>query len=300
MMKTFKTGLILCLSLLLFSCSNSQLQANTPEASVTDADIAAETATETVIDRVVALSSLTADITQQLAASKLVGIPGSEIFNEDDRFAKLPTVSSGRTPPNLEAIVALEPDLVIGAEGFHDAIIQRLDEIGIATQLVKVDSWESLTQVTEDLADRLSADAKPLLERYQACLAQAPIQGKSTLVLVSRQPILAPNKTSWAGDFLQEFNTPNLAGELQGESPIGGYVTLSAEKVLQEDPDTILIVDPGNEGILEQFQKDAFWKQLEASKSDRIYTVDYYGFVNPGSIGKIEEACDRLGKIVVD
>ncbi|MBE9040273.1 ABC transporter substrate-binding protein [Oscillatoriales cyanobacterium LEGE 11467] len=296
MIKFLKNGLILCVVLILVSCTNSQLSTNTSE--VNSAENSAETVTEAVVDRVVALSSLTADITQQLAASKLVGIPGSDVLKEDPRFAELPTVSSGRTPPNLEAIVALEPELVLGAAGFHDAITQRLDEIGIATQLVKVDSWETLTQITEDLADRLSADAEPLLERYQACLAKAPIQGKSTLVLVSRQPILAPNKTSWAGDFLQEFNTPNLAAELQGESPIGGYVTLSAEKVLQENPDTILIVDPGNEGILEQFQKDVFWKQLQASQNDRIYTVDYYGLINPGSIGKIEEACNKLGEIM--
>ncbi|MDY6939722.1 MAG: ABC transporter substrate-binding protein [Cyanobacteriota bacterium] len=291
MFDKLKLGSILCLSLILFACSDPQAQADAAAESVLEP---AETATS----RVVALSSLTADLTQQLAPSKLVGIPGSDIFQEDERFADLSKVSVGRTPPNLEKIVALEPDLVLGAVGFHDEVAKRLEEIGITTLLVDVNSWESLTQITEDLATRLSADASPLLERYQSCLEQAPPEGGSILVLVSRQPILAPNQKSWAGDFLQQFNAENLAAELQGESPIGGYVTLSAEKVLQEDPETILIVDPANSGMLEQFQQDAFWGQLTASGYGRVYPVDYYGFVNPGSLEKIEEACNSLSDIL--
>ena len=74
------------------------------------------------IDRIVALSSLSADLVQQLSPTKLVGITGSSLLNDDSRFSQLPRVSSGRTPPNLEKIVALEPDLVLGSMGFHDKI----------------------------------------------------------------------------------------------------------------------------------------------------------------------------------
>lgn len=69
---------------------------------------------------VVALTSLTADMIYQLDQTKLVGRPGSRLIDQDPRFQDIPAVSQGRTPPNLEKVVALKPQLVVGAAGFHD------------------------------------------------------------------------------------------------------------------------------------------------------------------------------------
>ncbi|MEL7035774.1 MAG: ABC transporter substrate-binding protein [Cyanobacteria bacterium J06592_8] len=287
MMNWIKRGLIVSLSLILMACSP-----NTPST------VSTNNLTETVIERVVTLSSLTADLTQQLSAEKLVGIPGSKLLENNPKFAGIKIVSGGRTQPNLETIVALEPDLVLGAAGFHDQIGKRLEEIGIPTILTEVRSWESLTKITTDLATYFDVDPQPVLEQYQSCLEKAPNVGKSVLVLVSRQPILSPNQDSWAGDFLQQFQSENLAANLQGNSEIKGYVTLSAEKILQADPDVILVIDPGQAGILEQFQNDPFWGKLQASTTEQVYAFDYYGLVNPGSLETIEQACDRLSKIL--
>ncbi len=179
--------------------------------------------------RVVSLSSLAADIVYELDQTKLVGITGSKLFKDDPRLANIPRVSEGQSPPNLEKIVALKPDLVIGAEGFSNQPIEKLKQLGIATILTQVKSWESLENLTKELAELINADPQPLLNRYKNFLADKVNQNLSTLVLVSRQPILAPNKNSWAGDLLGKFQAKNLVAELQGKSPIGGYVTLSAE-----------------------------------------------------------------------
>lgn len=288
LIQTVKTIFIFSLSLILTACAAT----NNPTVSTTNSS-------DSSVERVIALSSLTADVTQQLSPEKLVGIPGSSLLKENPNFQNIETVSSGRTPPNLEKVIALEPDLVLGAAGFHDQIGQRLEEIGISTNLVEVDSWNSLTEITTDLATRLNADAEPLLQRYQSCLEKASNSEQTVLVLVSRQPILSPNKQSWAGDFLQQFNVNNLAADLQGNSQLGGYVTLSAEKLLEANPDVIFVIDPGNEGIIEQFQTDPFWGKLQAATNEQVYSFDYYGLVNPGSIEKIESACDRLSEILI-
>lgn len=284
--RVFKQGLILIFCLILIACTS----ANNPPVS--DAN-----SSENSAERVVALSSLMADVTHKLSPEKLVGIPGSQLLSQDPRFEDLETVNSGRTPPNLEKVIALKPDLVLGAVGFHDQVGKRLEEIGISTRLVDVNSWQSLQEITQDLAERLNADPEPLLQRYQSCLSPTPKSEKTALVLVTRQPILSPNKQSWAGDFLQQFNINNLTADLQGTSPIGGYVTLSAEKLLQANPDVILVIDPANEGILEQFQNDPFWGKLQATTNQQVYSFDYYGLINPGSLEKIEQACDRLRQI---
>lgn len=245
--------------------------------------------------RVVALTSLSADILHRLDSTKLVGIPGVWLLNQTEGFDRIERVSEGRTQPNLEKIVALKPDLVVGSEDFHRDTLQKLEQLGIPTLTAKVDSWASLEALTKNLALSINADPKPLLKQYQTLLAPQTNSQLSTLVLVSRQPILAPNKNSWAGDMLAKFNLKNLAAQLQGESQIQGYITLSPEKILQADPDVIFLVE-NDENILEQFKSQP-WSQLKAVKNDQVYVFDYYGLVNPGSIDAIAKTCNKLKSI---
>ena len=271
----------------------------TPEAAnpeATPTETATPEQSEASIEAIVTLTPLTADIIHTLDADKLVGIPASLMREEGDRFAGLEVVSEGRAEPNLEKIVALEPDLVIGAAGFHDKSLARLEELGVTTLAVEVDGWEALTTLTQDLAQQIGADPQPLLERYEACLAKAPEGSPSAIVLVSRQPLLSPNKDSWAGDFLDQFNIQNLTADLQGESPFEGYITLSEEKLLTTDPDVLLVVETGD-NLLDQLKGDPFWGQLKATQTDAVKTFEYFGLVNPGTLASIEATCDRLAQI---
>jgi iron complex transport system substrate-binding protein len=260
-----------------------------PEAPATDDQTAAAS-------RIVTLTSLTADLVQTLDGEKLVGMPGSPLFEGDPRFADIEVVSQARTEPDLETIVALEPDLVIGALGFHDTALARLEELGVETLSVDVNSWDALETLTVDLAQRTNTDPEPLLTRYEACLAQAPESAPNTLVLVSRQPLLSPNQSSWAGDFLKQFNIPSVTADLQGDSPFEGYITLSEEKVLVADPEALLVVETG-ENLLDQLKDDAFWGELAATQREQVYVFDYFGLVNPGSLASIETVCARLGDL---
>lgn len=174
------------------------------------------------------------------------------------------------------------------SEDFHRDTLQKLEQLGIPTLTAKVDSWAALEILAKNLALSINADPKPLLKQYQTLLTQK-LNSQSTLVLVSRQLFLSPNKNSWAGDMLAKFNLKNLAAQLQGDQ-IQGYITLSPEKILLADPDVIFLVE-NEENILEQFKSQPFWSQLKAVKNDQVYVFDYYGLVNPGSIDAIAKTC---------
>lgn len=299
--------MLFCLSILLslvtLACTPSPTQQatkiiNTPVATST------QQKSKEPAKRVIALTSLSADIIYQLDKTKLVGIAGSSLLNNDPRFKDTTRVASGRTQPNLEKIAALKPDLVIAASGFSDQIIDRLQELKINTLQSKIDSWKSLEDLTNTLAQEIGANPQPLLERYQKLLAQSNLQvsNTSTLVLVSRQPILTPNKNSWAGDMLNQFKVNNIAADLQGNSPISGYVPLSPEKILEANPQIIIVTNSpqsnSEQQVIDGFKKEPFWQKLQASKSNRIYVFDYHGLVNPGSIDAIEKAAQKLQEIV--
>ncbi|BAT52242.1 Periplasmic binding protein [Nostoc sp. NIES-3756] len=291
-------AILLCIFLIACNPTNTQQ----PQAQATQ-DIATPNSESQELPkisakRVVTLSSLTTDIISQLDKTKLVGISGSALFKNDPRFQDIPRVSEGQSPPNLEKIVALKPDLVIGAEGFSNQPIQRLQQLGIGTLLTQVNTWASLEDITKKVAQLINANPQPLLEKYKSFLPEGKKANISTLVLVSSQPILAPNKNSWAGDLLDKFQVKNLAAELQGKSPISGYVTLSAEKVLEANPEVIILINSPQSGsktdVLNEFKKQGFWQKLEAAKNNRVYVFDYYGLVNPGSIDAIKKACEQL------
>ncbi|MEO1764116.1 MAG: ABC transporter substrate-binding protein, partial [Cyanobacteria bacterium J06629_18] len=138
MSKTFKIRTIaILLNLLLIACNSTtpeiQNSENTSESSSTTTQVKENQADKPKIEnakRVVALTSLSSDIIHRLDETKLVGIPGSRLLRQDERFKELPTVSEGRTQPNIEKIVALKPDLVIGAVGFHDQTFKKLKDLG--------------------------------------------------------------------------------------------------------------------------------------------------------------------------
>jgi iron complex transport system substrate-binding protein len=294
----FARTAILLLSLTFTACSAAtppQTQQSTP--AVAPPANQPQTTNSESVQKVVALTPLTADIIHQLDKTKLVGIPGSKLLSSNPKFTGISAVTAERTPPNLEKIIALKPDLVVGAAGFHDQTMQKLQQLGIKTLLTRIDSWKSLEELTISLAKSLNVNPEPLIKRYQTFLADVPTQNPATLVLVSRQPILSPNQASWAGDLLDKFQVTNVAAQLQGDSPIRGYVTLSAEKILEANPEVIIVVDRG-EGILEKFKSDSFWNQLQATKNNRVYVFDYYGMVNPGSIEKIEQATSQLKQVL--
>ncbi|MGH7999657.1 MAG: ABC transporter substrate-binding protein [Brasilonema sp.] len=283
-------GLILWLSLVTFACTNE----TTGQAKNTDTSLTSTSQqSQQSVKRIITLTSLSSDIIYQLDSTKLVGITGSSLFKSDSRFKEIPRVSEGQATPNLEKIVALKPDLVIGAEGFSNLTTDKLKELGMTTLLTKVDNWEALQNLTKTLATIVNADPTPLLNRYQKFLPEKPTQNPSTLVLVSRQPILSPSRKSWAGSLLEEFQAQNVSADLQGKISVPGYVTLSAEKVLEANPEVLIVVSP-QPGLLKSFKSESFWNQLKATKNNRVYEFDYYGLVNPGSIGAIEKACGQL------
>ncbi|MEO1134874.1 MAG: ABC transporter substrate-binding protein, partial [Cyanobacteria bacterium J06639_1] len=143
--------------------------------------------------RVVALTSLAADVVERLDRDTLIGIPGTRLTQADPRFSNIEVVSSGRTPPSLEAIVALDPDLVVGATGFHDMPLERLEELGVPTLSYEIKSWQDLRQISTDLAEAIAADPQPLLAEFDSYLDNPPEASRSTLVLMSQQPILSPS-----------------------------------------------------------------------------------------------------------
>ena len=248
--------------------------------------------------RVVALTSLTADLINTISKDALVGIPGSSILKKNKEFDSIPIVSSGRMPPDLEKILSLKPDLVIGAKGFHDRSLSKLNSLGISTLSTSISSLDDLDNLNRNLASKLNTRTNSLKDIIGSCYSgnKNKNKNKNLVVLVSSKPILSPNKDSWAGNLISSFNLNNLASEITNKTEFKGYVNLSPEWLLKSQPENILVIKtPGSD--LSQYESINIWNKLEAVKNNNIYTFDYYGLINAGGIKAINKACQKLSSI---
>ena len=259
-------------------------------------ELLANESTQVGKKRIISLNSLGADIVSKLEIDSLVGIPGSTLLKKDDRFSDKIIVSEGRMPPSLEKIVKLKPSLVIGSEGFHDKILDKLNELNIETLSTNTKSINQLEILINDLANYLNKDPSQLNTNIKNCYLDLSKSRGSAVILASTKPLLSPNSNSWAGKLLDRFNFDNISKDLEAKTEFRGYVNLSPEIILKTKPSKIIVISfPGaNENAL--LSDPVLGKVISKEKSE-LLTFDYYGLINPGSLKTINNACEKLSNI---
>ena len=246
--------------------------------------------------RVISLNSLGADIVSKLDNDSLVGIPGSSLLKKDDKFAGKVIVSEGRMPPSLEKIIKLKPSLVIGSEGFHDKILDKLGDLNIETLKTNTNSINQLEKLIKDLAIYLNKNSSSINDNIKSCYFNTSKDRGSAVILASTKPLLSPNSNSWAGKLLDRFNFDNISKDLESKTEFKGYVNLSPEIILKKKPSKIIVISfPGmNQNSL---LANSILKNIIDSNKNEIVTFNYYGLINPGSLKTINSACMKLSNI---
>ena len=246
--------------------------------------------------RIISLNSLGADIVSQLDNESLIGIPGSSLLKKDDRFDEKVIVSEGRMPPSLEKIIKLKPSLVIGSEGFHDKILDKLDDLNIETLRTDTNSVNQLEILIKNLAFYLNKDPSSVNENIKSCYLNRSKYRGSAVILANIKPLLSPNSKSWAGKLLDRFNFDNISKDLESKTEFKGYVNLSPEIILKKKPSKIIVISfPGMSQ--NSLLNNPFLKKIIASNKNEIVTFNYYGLINPGSLKTINSACKKLSNI---
>ena len=247
--------------------------------------------------RVVTLTSLTADIVSKLNNSYLIGIPGSRLTLNNNKLIDKVIVSQGRTPPQLEKIISLRPDLVIGSKSFHNKQLKKLSSVGIRSEGVEVRNLTQLSNLIDKLSSLTGSNSSSVKKYIKNCNLKSIKKNKNkVLILASAKPLLAPNSESWAGDLLNRFNIDNSTNMLVSKSQFKGYVNLSPEWLISNQPEKIIVVKTGS-GSIQSFIDLPYWSKLKAVKENNVLYMDYYGLINPGSIDSIDQTCLKLSKI---
>jgi iron complex transport system substrate-binding protein len=289
-----------------------------PEPTIAPANTAMPEPTEEAITIV---DGLDREVMLAAAAEKIVSMApsnteilfaigaGDQVIGRDEfsdypaEASDLPSVGGGFGDYNLEAIVDLEPDLVLAAEINTPEQVKALSDLGLTVFLLanptSLDEMyanlltvaeltghlEDTEGLVEDLMDRVAA--------VDAVIASAEDIPTAFYELDATDPS-AP-WTAGSGTFIDTLVTQaggqNIASDLEGQ-----YLQLSIEEILVRDPQVILLGDAAYGVTPESLQERTGWSGLSAVVDNKIYTFDDNLVSRPGP--RLVDGLEQLAKLL--
>ena len=233
--------------------------------------------------RVVSLNpSLTAILMALGAGDRLVGV---DVWShrQNPELAPLPTVG-GLYNPSLEALVALQPDLVVfvpSAEqrGFHT----RLEEIGIRVAAFAPLRFDEVLASIERLGRITGHEARAheRTERIRAVRAsiERAVAGRPvprTVLVLQRDPLFVVGTGNFIDEMLASVGARNVARDGGWSEP---YPRVSLEWLVAQAPEVILDSSSDGEPPGEYWAR---WSSLPAVASGRVVRLPVGTATLPG------------------
>ncbi|MFI9561328.1 ABC transporter substrate-binding protein [Nonomuraea endophytica] len=207
---------------------------------------------------------------------------GPQVIAVDDQSnypAEAPKSDLSGFKPNVEAIVAKKPDLVVLSNDL-DKIVAELGKLNVPVLLepaaTKIDeAYDEIADLgaatgNKDKADQVVTGMKAEMDKLAAA---APKDKKLTYYHELDQTPYAATSSTFIGQIYSMFGLTNIADKAPGAA--GGYPKLSAEFVAKSDPDLIFLADvkccQQNKDTL---AKRPGWKGLSAIKNDQVVLLD--------------------------
>jgi iron complex transport system substrate-binding protein len=232
--------------------------------------------------RIVSLAPSITEILFALGAGpEVVGV--SNYCDYPAEVRRLPRVGSFVTP-NLEAIAALRPTLVIGLDvSSRQRELDAIAAMGIPVLTVTEEPLAGVELSIQRIGGRIgrATEAGALLatmnsrmEAVRKRLADAP--SPKVLMLVGHQPLVAVGQGTLLDELLKMAHAENVADAARQEWP-----RLGIEYVIATAPEVIVDGQMGNEAR----SPSDFWERyptIPAVRSHRIYGYDEDAMLRPG------------------
>jgi ABC-type Fe3+-hydroxamate transport system substrate-binding protein len=226
--------------------------------------------------RIVSLSPAETEILWSIGAGPQV----VAVDDQSDYPQGVPTTKLSSYKPNAEAIAGYNPDLVVLSDD-QNGIVGALAKLKIPTLVLAAPQTldGSYTQFTTlGKATGHEADATKQVEavksRIAAAVASVPKSGKQLSVYHElEQDYYSATSKTFIGGIYSLFGLKNIADAAKGAD--SGYPQLSAEYVVQQAPDLIVLADTKCCGQTPQtVAKRPAFASIPAVKDGKIVAAD--------------------------
>ena len=242
------------------------------------------------------LPSLTESVCALGECQRLVGV--DRYSNFPASVKSLPVVGGG-LDPNIEAIVALKPDVVILATSSRAR--QRLESLGLKVVALEPKSHADVQRVLNKLGVLLDIPPAQGAERLwrlidssvQAAAQSLPPRAKGLRVYfeVSRGPYAA-GATSFMGETLTRLGVQNII-----PASLGPFPRINPEFVVRANPDLIMVGSRSADAM----KSYPGWASIKAIREQRvcIFTPEESDvLIRPGP--RMAEAARIMAQCIVD
>jgi iron complex transport system substrate-binding protein len=244
--------------------------------------------------------SLAPSVTETLfalgAGDSVVGV--STYCDYPPEVAKIKRVGSFLTP-NVEEIVALRPDLIIGvpSPGNEDPV-KTLQSLGLKVVIVEGDTVRQMRESIDTIGQAIGRPAagRHLIEQIDARMdaiqervREAP--ARRVLMAVGQKPLVAVGSGMFQDELIRMAGGINVAGGTGLAWP-----HLNIEVVIAWAPEVIIDATMGTE---ENAHALDFWRQfpsLPAVREQRLYGYRSYQLLRPGP--RIPDALDTIARTI--
>ena len=220
-------------------------------------------------------------------------VVGRTRYDTEEWLAHLPSVGGG-LDPNLEAIVALRPDLVVAWESPTGSKVRdRLEALGIPVYAAATRDTAAIYRTIVGLgrllgrnaaADSLAGHIRAQLDSVRASVPAGP--RPSVLYVVAVDPPMIAGTDNFISELIEVAGGKPVAisGDRKGLSP-----QVSLEELIRRQPEVVILPvgeDPAVD--LERLQREPGWRELAAIRSGRAAEVPALLVNRPGpSIGEM-------------
>lgn len=233
--------------------------------------------------RVVSVSPSTTEALFAIGdANRVVG--RSRYCDYPPEATKLPIVG-GFVDVDLEAILELAPDLVVGTSGASSARLEdKLGSRGIATWFPETGSLAAIDAMIVGLGRRTGhlPDATRVVEgvdeRVQA--VERSVAGEPAprvLLVLDVSPVVAAGPKSFADNLIARARAVNVISEG------GAWQTVGLERVAELAPDVVVDASAGHTGGASRITAQApGWEGVKAVREGRVVTLTDERALRPG------------------
>jgi iron complex transport system substrate-binding protein len=240
--------------------------------------------------RVVSLIPATTELLFAIGAGAAV-VGRTAWCNYPVEAAAVPDLGAGINP-NLEAVLATRPDLVVLYNSAqHATVAARLRELGVPAIRLNTDALADVTRIGT-LLGRLtgtSTGADSVAAVFDAALSAATVHATGSrpkvLLLVWEQPPMTIGRGSFLSELIERAGGENLFADVSASSG-----PVSIEAVASRDPDLILTTAAGPAS----FATRPEWQVVRAVRERRFVHVSGSHYDRPGP--RSPDAIRSLGR----
>jgi iron complex transport system substrate-binding protein len=250
--------------------------------------------------RIVSLSPSNTELLYAVGAGDLV-VGRDELSDFPEQARAVESVGGSMGDFSTEAIVALQPDLVLASELNAPEIVKALEDLGLTVYyLPNPKSFEDLYKNIETVGTLTGNDATDLMDDLKSRVDAvdekiAPISSRPTVFyeLDGTDP-LKP-WTSGPGTFVDLLI--NRAGGFNvGSSLEGEWAQISSEELVAANPSIILLGDALYGVTVESVAARTGWDSIAAVQNNAIYPFNPDLATRPGP--RLVDALEEMAKLL--